>query len=685
MVPAPTPLTDGAFNRITTTRFTEDDTKYSVRGDWNVSEKDKIFGRFSYWNSGQLQTSVIPFNGTESPYHTRNAVLSWTRVISPNLVNEARVGLNRAFLNTATPENAAGNPDWPTIFGLKNLNDNPLCNGPTSISLEGYSSLGFTFQNCIITGNNNYHFVDNLAYNRGRHSLSFGGQFVRNQYRDIAGFTPTASLQYTGQFSGNSFADFLLGDPFVVSGGKTGTWYRFGIDYDLYANDNFKVTKNLTLNFGLRYQYISPLTDKFDIQGTLDFKTGKILVAGKNGEPRTVIQKDRNDFAPRFGFAWAPGGSQKWSVRSSYGIFYDRIPGNELLWTGLIPPFVTGQAFVSDQKRPTIDVSSLFPTLSGDPNNFKDVFLFNLSDRRSPYVQQWTFSVQRTLGSQFFAEAAYIGSKGTKFSKRVDSNVAPLPALDDPRPLQERRPFPQYSFILDDRGFSNSSYNGLLLSLRKVYSHGLITQGSFTWSKSLDNDSYDGKATRNYRLTDLDRGRSIHDIKFRFVYNVNYELPFGKNLKGVPRQVIHGWEVNSIVTWQSGAPFHAYTFADPSDTGAIFNHYPNRTCNGNLPRGQGTREKWFDTSCFSLPAFRTYGDAGVQYLDGPGYRNVDFSLNKNFPIGEQKQIQFRSEYFNLFNFVNRNKPDGGLESPTFGVISGAGSARVIQFGLKFNW
>ncbi|MCY4586348.1 MAG: carboxypeptidase regulatory-like domain-containing protein [Bryobacterales bacterium] len=684
MIAEPTAVTDGAFNRVVTTPFTQDDFKFSLRSDWNASESDRVFGRVSISESDQIRGQTVPFNNTESPFDTRNIVIGWTKILSPTMINNFRFGEDRALLNTNGPENAVNNPDWPTALGLTGLSEIPECNGAPSVAMSGFNAFGFTFQNCIITENDNFHVVDNFAVIKGKHSLNFGGQFVRVRLKDIAGFTQTGRIAYTGQFSGNAVSDFLLGAPFTATGGTTRVFIRRGLEWNAYVNDNYKATQNLTLNMGLRYQYTSPFVDVDDLAAIFDYATGRVNRCCIEGRPRNVIQKDFNDLAPRFGFAWSPGGSRAWALRGSYGIYYDRIPGNDLAWTGLFPPAVTGQSFTSDQKVPTIDTSTLFPVLVGDdPNEFQGTFLFNLADRRSPYIQQWTLSIQRTLPGQIFAEAAYVGSKGTKLSKRVDSNVAPLPDLGDTRPLEERRPYPQWSFILDDRGFSNSSYHGLLLTLKKSYSHGLIFQSSYTFAKSLDNDSYDSKATRNYFLADLDKARSIHDIRHNFVFSINYELPFGKSLQGAPRFLLQGWEVNSIVNAQTGGPMHVRTNADPSDTGAIFNHYPNRICDGNIPNG--TRERWFDTSCFELPAFRTYGNAGVHYLNAPGYTNWDFSLNKMFTIREDLRIQFRSEFFNMLNATNLGRPNTTFESPNFGRITSAGMARVIQFGLKLYW
>jgi hypothetical protein len=289
------------------------------------------------------------------------------------------------------------------------------------------------------------------------------------------------------------------------------------------------------------------------------------------------------------------------------------------------------------------------------------------------------------LPGGIFASAAYVGSKGTHLSKRFDQNVAPLPALNDTRTLTERRPYPQFNFILNDKDSANSWYHGLQLSARKAYSHGLVGQASYTWSKCLDQDSYDSKATRNYRLEDLDKGRCIHDFRQRFVYSMVYELPFGRNLKGAVKHVVSGWQLNSIVALQTGGQFGVVTSTDFSDTGARFSRRPNRICDGSLPAGQRNRDRWFDTSCFTLPAFRTYGNAGANFMDGPPFHSIDMSMSKTFRFTESTNMQFRAEAFNVPNLTNLTNPNNNVQSVNFGRISGAREARQIQFGLKLNF
>jgi len=199
----------------------------------------------------------------------------------------------------------------------------------------------------------------------------------------------------------------------------------------------------------------------------------------------------------------------------------------------------------------------------------------------------------------------------------------------------------------------------------------------------MDTDSYDGKATRFYKPGDNDYGRSIFDVRQRFVASVNYSIPLGNNWKGPARYIVGGWELNSIVALQTGLPFHVGG-TDRSNTGISFGGRPNRTCNGNLPSGQRTVFRWFDTSCFSESALNTYGNGGVHYLDTDGSKTVDLAISKNFSFGETKRMQFRYEVFNSLNNTNYNRPGSNVSAPaTLGRIFAAQPARTMQFALKF--
>lgn len=671
----------GAINYIANTQHLQKDNKFDVRTDFLKSEKDTIFGRFSFLNSGEEDTSIYPGGGGISPMHSRNAVLGWTHTFSPTLVNDFRMGLDRVFLFSATPINASSSPDWPTAFGLTNLNQIPACNGVPAVGISGFATYGFAFSNCIITGNTNKLFLDNVSYTHGRHNLTVGGQLIRINFRDIGSFTQNGNLNFTGQYTGDPVADFLLGAPANVSGEKpTSPTYRNGWWPDLYVNDDFHATRRLTLNLGLRWQYSEPLVEKYNNEFALNFTTGQEQRAGTDGVPRGVLTPQWADFAPRIGFAYSP--RESWVIRSSYGIFFDRLPGNEWIWSSIGPPFLVGFSESGDPHVPTISIPGLFPAFTP---NLQGASLFDLAglNRKDPELMQWTYSVQHTLPGNILATVAYVGSKGTYLSKRVDANLDPSPpAPGDTRSVQQRRPFPQWSFILTDEGRANSEYNSLQVSVERQFSHGITFLTGYTWAHSDDNDSYDGKATRNYRPGDMDHGPSIFDIRQRFTASLSYPLPLGRNTAGLLKQAMGGWQIQSIVSLQTGLPFQVTTAADFSNTGAFWIPRPNRICDGNLAASQQTRLHWFNTSCFVNPPLNTYGNAGIGYLRTDGLTDVDLAILKDFPITEHTRLQFRAESFNTLNSVNFNQPGSTVGTPLFGVVTSAGSPRIIQFALK---
>ena len=691
-IPQPVPGAPAPFNFVGIARTIQKDAKFDIRGDWVGSEKNKVFARFSYSNSTLDNVSPLPYAGTEIPLRVRNASVGWTHTFSPRLVNEVRFGIDNVIVENSAPLNGASNPNFGKVLGLTNINSTPQCNGLTDVSMTGYQTFGGG-SSCEVPKNNDPIYSDNVSYQRGKHFLTFGGQLRQVRELDIVSFSTIGFFLFTGQYSGNGAADFLLGAANNAQGAQwTGPTDRRGWWPDLYINDDFKVTHNFTLNYGIRWQYSQPLTEVHNRIETIDFAHGgKILVAGQNGVSRGLLTPHKKDFAPRVGLAWSPFGSTTWAVRSSYGIFFDRLPGNEWVWQGISIPFLTGISLNSDPNVPTINIANLFPSVqTSDPNAAASAlaaagtpaFMFNLQDRKDPYIQQWTLSVEHTLPWGIFTQVGYVGSKGTNLSKRYDSNVAPLPALTDTRPLQERRPFPQYNFILNDVGNANSWYHGLELTARKAYSKGLVFQAGYTYAHCLDEDSYDGKATRNYYLANPDKGRCIMDARQRFVYSMVYDLPFGEHLTGIARGALSGWQLSGSYARQTGLPFTLFTESDPSDTGAIFEPRPTQLCDGNLPASKRTVARWFDTSCYVLPAFRTYGNTGAQTMDGPSYKVLNLAVNKIFHMSESANLQFRAEFFNAFNHANFGRPTADVQSPSFGQISSAGPGRQIQFAMK---
>ncbi|MGC2332249.1 MAG: carboxypeptidase regulatory-like domain-containing protein [Candidatus Acidiferrales bacterium] len=689
-IPAPNsaPIAaEGNANLVGPAPDTTTDNGFEIKIDYVMSDTDTFFGRFSFLNSLTYLGSLLPAAATQTPLNSRNFAFGWTHIFSQDIVNSFRAGLEHEYTGNGASAPFSGSSNWPASLGLQNLNEIPDCNGVTNVALADYSSLGAGNSNCPINGETNKVFIDNLEIVRGSHTLTIGGELTRLFSRNIISSDDLGDLQFSGQFTGNSVADYLLGDPDLATGARpTAPEYLQGWIAGLYVNDIFHATHSLTLDYGLRWQVTPPSVEKYNQQGIFNPQTGLIDIAGQDGTPRGLLSSHWLDFAPRVGFAYSP--TPNLSIRSSYGIFWDRIPGNDTAWNNEKFPFQLSTTLVSDSTVPTIDIATLFPSVSAGGVAPVGTDLFNLANRQDPYVQQWTLSLQRALPGKIILDAAYVGSHGVHLSKRHDINEAPLPtsAAEAAIPLQQRRPYPQYGFILDDTGTGGSSYNALQVNLRKELSNGLTFLAAYTYSKSLDNDSFDSRAARNYGPDDYrdDWARSIFDVRHRLSISSSYNLP-GQHLRGVAGQVLGHWQLSGIFTLQTGLPFSVLNFFfDQSNTGAnvISWPMPNQICNPNLSRSQATPALWFNTSCFTEPAPDTYGNAGFNNINTDGLTNLDFALMKEFPIHEGS-LQFRAEAFNALNNVNFGLPGFIIGFPGYGQVTSSLPARIIQFGLKY--
>lgn len=691
----PAPNAAGEQNRSIATRLLQDDNKYNGRIDYAFSSNDMLFGRYTHVNSEVTNEAFAPLGGTQSPLRARNAVVGWTHIFGPRVLNDFRVGLNRTLNFPYLPQGAESNPNFRELFGFTNLNELPQCNGLPAVSLLGFNSLG-SQSLCIALTNNDYHFIENLSVVRGRHRLSFGAEITRVFMRQVVAVWGQGTLTFSGQYSGNPVADFLLGTPNIATGqdysripDRRATWQSY------YINDEYRLNRQLTLSLGLRYDYFQPLAedahrlvsfDPFVPGGGFLYEEGSGLEnLGRIG-PKGLFFPDRNNFAPRVGIAWGP--TDNFAIRSSYGIFYQEPGGNRLNTQQTGPPFVNTTSLTGERTVPTIDLDAgnIFPR-QGPPFRTPGVSSFGYDpNARTPYLQVWTFSVQKSLPFGIFTEAAYIGSKGTKLDKLDDINVAHTP----PPPgftgtLQSRRPFPDFGFVLYGENRANSSYNSLQLTVRKNLSHGLMFLTNYTYGKSLDWDSFDSKGCRCYIPGASGKARSVFDQRHRGVFSWTYQFPTPSSGSTAMRLLAGGWQLTGITTLQSGFPFHALTGRDYSNRLTTFGSLPLRICNGNLSPSQRRPERWFDTSCFIPPPENTLGNSGWHVLDSDGVINQDLGIIKHFPIREQVNVEFRTEFFNLFNHPNFRVPNNTVENPLFGRVLGALDGRIIQFGARVQW
>ena len=505
-------------------------------------------------------------------------------------------------------------------------------------------------------------------------------------------------LTFSNVFTGNALADLLLGLPRRTGGAVLDNPQRLRTEsYNFFVHDNFRIRPNLTLSAGLRYEYTSPPVDADDRANVYDPATRSLIQVGTNGIPRAAYEADKNNLAPRVGFAWTPTADGRTVLRGGYGIYYSQsplAPGEGLYFS---PPFFDFNLFFPLPPLffpPSGLPLTLFdPFPSGFPFPLPDSALAFQRDLRTPYLQQWNVSVQRQLGGRREVDVAYVGSRGSNLIGARDINQAaasPLPV--NPRPV------PQFADIVALESRGSSLYNSLQITLRQRLSSGLSVLSSYTLGKSTDDQSnfFSSAGDPNFPQDSNDptaeRGRSNFDVRHRFSLSFLYELPFGTGRRfladrGWLSRLLEDWQLAGIVTLQSGRPFTVALLPelDNSNTGFAAlgfgaNDRPNLV--GDPTGADPSATQWFNTGAFATPPFGSFGTVGRNTLEGPGFQNVNLALLKHLPVGPDARLQFRLEAFNLFNRVNYDLPDGFLGSPTFGRILSAGAPRRLQLGLK---
>ena len=675
----------------------DDNDSFDVRVDHHVTDRTQLAFRYSFGDRDLFEPftgpsfSAVPGFGDFVKRRSQNGMVALTWVMTPNLVNETRGAFSRVA--------AAVNQEASVLnseVGLPTISPRPRDLGLSFITITGYSPLGDEGNNPQHSVTNVYQLLNNASYTRGNHLFKFGADIrfsEQNAFRDVES---RGRLQFSPffQLTGNALADMLFGFPLLTSVARVDNPQQIRTEsYNFFLNDSWRVTPRLTLTAGLRYEYNSPPVDASDRATVFDLNTRNIVAVGTNGVPRSGFEADKNNFAPRVGFAWSIRESTV--LRGGYGVYYDQSPLAPAEALYFNSPFFDNNIFFSLPGLP-LTLSDPFPAFFPFP--LPDSALAIQRDMRTGYMQHWNFNIEQQIGSNNVLEVAYVGSKGTKLLTARDINQ-PQPQVLPPGLPFVPRPDPRFDDIdlLESRG--NSNYHALQTRFQQRLFHGLTSLVSYTWSKSIDDASNffssagDPNFPQNSFNVAAERGRSNFDVRHRLSLSYSYSLPFGKGRThladdGWVSTVLTGWETHGIVTLQSGRPFTVALLSelDNSGTGRSIlgfgaNDRPNVV--GNPEISNPTPDRWFNAAAFAFPPQGTFGNAGRNILDGPGFQNVNASLMKNTALTERLNLQFRAEVFNLFNHPNFNLPDNFLGSPTFGRISSARDPRHIQFGLKF--
>lgn len=709
----PAPNVAGALtnNYVVNAPGTEQVDQGDVRVDQTISQRQQIFARFSISQTNRFQQPPLPGLADGGSYSTgnyiddtRGAVIGYEFTITPTMVNEVRIGFNREHYVDNTP--AYGQKYPGAGLAVPGVPNNAVINGLTLFQISAYHTLGEPGYTPTTSTSQEFQYGDTLSIVRGQHSLKIGPQVRFSQFNLFQIGQPRGAFSFTGEFtadspfsgdgSGNALADMLLGLP-TTSTISTLTYFgNRQQTYGAFIQDDYKISPKLTLNLGLRYDYTTPITEAHNQQSNFDFATGQLVVAGQNGASAGLVSTDKDDFAPRLGLAWNP--FKNTVIRSGYGRFfsYQEIRTGDPLQLAYNLPFFYQPTFVSDGITPVLTVSGGFPPLN--PSQAVDAGVTASgagvgSHLHAPVLDEWNFNIQQQLPGNILFEVAYVGSKSTHLQTLLDPNQDPIPGPGD---IQSRRPYPEYGPFTDIVNRGNSSYDALEIKGEKRLSNGLMFLSAFTYSKSLNDQPEiccSSPWPQNSYNVSADRGPSDFDEKFRWVTSFDYQLPIGKGqrLVGSSRAgdlLVGGWHVGGILTLRSGFYFSPLMGYDPSNTGSIGLVRTDRTCDGNLPSAQRSPDLWFDTSCFPLPTGYAFGDSGRNVLIGPGGVSSDFSLRKTFNITEHQNLEFRAEFFNIFNHPVFAQPDNYItDGPgATGVITSTVlPQREIQFGLKLHF
>lgn len=692
----PAPNRNVAFGNFVSSPVRRDrDDLFDARVDHNFSQSAQIAVRYSFDDRDLFEPfsgatfAAIPGFGTGILRRGQNFMIGETHVFSPTLLNDMRFAFNRVAL-AANQENQSRNLNLEV--GLPVISPRARDVGLTFTTIPGFSPIGDEFNNPQFSATNTFQVLDTATYSRNKHLVKFGFDiraFQQNAFRDVQSrgflaFSPQA-------FTGNALADLLIGLPVTTGVARLDNAQHLrGESSSVFATDSFRIRRDLTFTFGMRYEFNSPAVDVDDRANVFNAATRSLVRVGTNGIPRAGYESDRNNFAPRVGLAWTLGEKGTTVVRTGYGVYYDQAslaPGEGLYFNS--PYF--DLRFFFPLPGLTISLNDPFPTSFPFPTP-SSAFAFQ-RDLRTAYTQHWNLSVQQSLGGSRVAEIGYVGSKGSKLLAARDINE-PHPGTQTFNP----RPLPQFSDILLQESSASSTYHSLQARFQQRLDFGLSMLASYTWSKSIDNASSffvsagDPNFPQNSYNVAAERGRSNFDLRHRFSVSYSYDLPFGKGKAwlddaGWVGTLAGGWQTLGIVSLQTGRPFTVALLSeiDQSNTGRAnlgfgFNDRPNLV--GQAKLSNPSPDRWFSTNAFAFQPFGSFGSSGRNILDGPGYENVNFSLVKNTALRDNLNLQLRAEFFNLFNHPNFDLPDNFLGSPTFGRVLSAQSPRHIQFGLK---
>jgi Carboxypeptidase regulatory-like domain len=719
-----------------------DKDQFTQRFDFVQSSASTWMGRYSHSRDDEINPA-LKLNGTKLVNRIHQGMLGNTRTLSPTVVNEFRFGYNSfyntfgrelAFVRDVTSELA--------IPGMATIPDAAW--GIPSIGINGLSGFGDSTEGPYTNRNKQFEIIDNISWIKGRHSFKVGAHIRIDHYNQVGNQFPRGGFQFDGRATGSlngtvatiapSFADFLLGYQRLseLSVQLAVTEFR-AISQGYYFTDTWRMRDNMTLDLGLRYEYVPPFEDKAGtlINASMPFFDQGLPVADMSRHPtlvrigeggfyddfnirfnpaiqtardgrlgKSLVDDDKLNLAPRAGWAWTP--TEGTSVRAGVGMFYMQDTGN--------PRFdmarnaagrrqdTSNQFFGQNWNAPFVgsgtNACGVQPPIVCISNHY---VLGNDFDRTTPRMVQYLFNVQREIGTSSAIEIGYLGSRSFHLERMFDRNDV-LPGAGA---VQDKRPYPEFTRVQSIGNVAEAKYNSVSAKLTRRLNNGFSVLIGYTLSKSQDNGSgirtlngdqlfpQNSNCVADEVSSGCEWGLSIFDVRHRLGSSILFELPFGEGKKwaqdGVGSAILGGWQITNIMSLSSGFPRNPNTGQDRANLGHG-DQRPNVVSGQDANDGPNTIQQWFNTAAFVLQPGQTYGDAVRNSVFGPGIFNFDMSIMRSFALGGSRSLQVRLEAFNTFNQAVWNDPNTSVTAAQYGQITSTRKPmRELQLGVKFGF
>ena len=714
----PTPGPDGLLHQLGNKSVTND--QFLVKSDYNVTAKNAL--SFSYFqdhtstNDPFFNSGILGWGGAVTPTHTLVTSLHDTQTFRPNLLNQLRLSYFKTQ-DTISPIDPQKNLfQWGDTSYIQDpavINQNPDFNVAGAFSLVTVGVLDFKENTFNRQG------ADTVTWIHGAHSFKTGVEIDSLLQHGQASFLTNGSFTFTGAVTGNAIADFLVGAPVNYSRDSPGLSDLTSWEYSAFFQDDWRISRRVTLNLGMRYFLELPWVYANNHAAT--FRLGEqskvfpsaptgLVYPGDPGVPRGFYPTEKKNFEPRLGLVWDPKGDGKTSVRISYGIFHDLFNTIGLGGQpGANQPYVFSESFF-EPPGGTDNTYQGFPNpwpyrayLSPNPTFVLPAAVSADSPNiRNPFIQGWAGDVQHQFTPALVGEVAYVGKNSVHLYENIEANPAIYfpgtdPATGQPYStnanVDSRRIYaPTFAGIREIFSSGRAQYNALELTAKYRMRHGLLFTAVYTRSRSTDTSSTFANGAESFypnpQCLPCNIGPSDYDLANVFRASWVYDLPGPSGGGMVAKQLLSNWEISGITTLQSG-PRYSIGNGVSSSLNGLGEDRADLIGDPQLSNGRSRTarvQEWFNTSAFAIAALGTTGDSTRNFMVGPAFIDTDLAVMKNFPISERYgKLQLRAEFFNAFNRVNFGVPVNVVTSPAFGQITTAGDPRIIQMSLKYSF